>query len=79
MSDEPKRKSSGIRDYIRAEAMVQLAISIPAGCLVGWLLGAWLDRHFHQGWIAIAGVVLGAVAGFVQMLTTAARYMKDGQ
>ena len=38
--------------------MVQLAIALPAGCLIGWLLGHWADGHFHQGWIGIAGIVL---------------------
>ena len=55
------------------------AIAIPAGCLIGWLLGSWLDRHFHTTWIAIAGIVLGAVGGFIQMITTALRYMKDNK
>ena len=36
-----------------------------------------LDRHFHQGWISIAGIVLGALAGFVQIFRTASRYLKN--
>jgi ATP synthase protein I len=75
MADDPNEKRSFFKDYVRAESMVQLAIAIPAGCLIGWLLGAWLDRHFHQGWIAIAGIVLGAVGGFIQMFVTASRYL----
>ena len=77
MAENPDEKRRFFKDYVRAESMVQLAIAIPAGCLIGWLLGAWLDRHFHTGWIAIAGIVLGAVGGFIQMITTAARYLKD--
>jgi len=57
--------------------MIQLALAIPAGCLVGWLGGAWLDRHFHQEWIAITGIILGAVAGFIQIFRTASRFLKD--
>ncbi len=71
------KKSGGLRDYIRAEAMVQLAISLPVGCFLGWLLGAWLDRHFHQSWIAIAGIILGAVGGFIQIFRAASKYMKE--
>jgi ATP synthase protein I len=66
-------------DLVKAESMIQLAIALPAGCLIGWLIGAWLDKHFHQGWISIAGIVLGAVAGFIQIFTTASRFLKRDQ
>jgi ATP synthase protein I len=64
-------------DLVKAESMIQLAIALPAGCLIGWLIGAWLDKHFHQSWISIAGIVLGAIAGFVQIFTTASRFLKN--
>jgi F0F1-type ATP synthase assembly protein I len=79
MADEPEKKVSFIKDYVKAESMVQLAIAIPAGCLIGWLLGSWLDRHFHTGWIAVTGIVLGAAGGLIQMITTASRYLKDNK
>jgi F0F1-type ATP synthase assembly protein I len=85
MSDEPaapkppNNKNRGLSDYVKAEQMVQLALALPAGCVIGWLIGGWLDRHFHQGWIAIAGIVLGAVAGFIQIFTTASRFLKDNR
>ena len=63
-------------ELVKAESMIQLAIALPAGCLIGWLGGSWLDRHFHQGWMAIAGILLGAVAGFMQIFRTASRYLK---
>jgi F0F1-type ATP synthase assembly protein I len=59
--------------------MVQLALAIPVGCFVGLLLGAWLDRHFHQHWIAVAGMLLGAAGGFIQIFTTIARLPKRGE
>ncbi len=59
--------------------MIQLAIALPAGCVIGWLIGAWLDRHFHQNWIGIVGILLGAVAGFMQIFRTASRYLKRGR
>ena len=76
MADTDKKKSGALSDLVTAESMIQLAIALPAGCLIGWLLGAWLDHHFHQNWIGIVGILLGAVAGFLQMFTTAARYLK---
>jgi ATP synthase protein I len=66
-------------DLVKAESMIQLAIALPAGCLIGWVVGSWLDRHFHQSWISVVGILLGAVAGFVQIFTTASRFLKkDG-
>ncbi len=72
------RKGGALGDLVTAESMIQLAIALPAGCLIGWLAGAWLDRHFHQGWMGIAGILLGAVGGFIQMFRMAAGYLKRG-
>ena len=79
-----KEKGTGVSgkgalgDLVKAESMIQLAIALPAGCVIGWLIGSWLDKHFHQGWISIAGIILGAVAGFMQIFVTASRYLKRG-
>jgi ATP synthase protein I len=77
--DIPPKKPSNLQDYVKAESMVQLALALPAGCLIGWLAGGWLDRHFHQDWMAIAGIVLGAIGGFIQIFTVASKYMKNGR
>jgi F0F1-type ATP synthase assembly protein I len=82
MADDNSKNGKGggkgpLGDLVKAESMIQLAIALPAGCLIGWAVGAWLDRHFHQDWISIAGIVLGAVAGFLQIFTTAARFLKN--
>ena len=76
MADEPK-KGGALGELVKAESMIQLAIALPAGCLIGWLIGAWLDERFHTGWIAIAGIIVGAVAGFVKIFTTAQKYLKS--
>ena len=70
MADDEK-KSGALGELVKAESMVQLAIALPAGCLIGWLAGAWLDERFHTGWIAVVGIILGAVAGFVKIFTVA--------
>ena len=66
-------------ELVKAESMIQLAIALPAGCVIGWLIGAWLDRHFHQNWMGIVGILLEAVAGFLQIFVTASRYLKRGR
>jgi ATP synthase protein I len=63
-------------DLVKAESMIQLALTLPAGVLIGALAGTWLDKHFHTGWMAVVGILLGAAAGFTQIFKTAARAMK---
>ena len=72
-----QKKTGAVCEVVKAESMIQLAIALPAGCVIGWLVGSWLDRHFHQEWIEIVGIMLGAVAGFVQIFRTASRYLKN--
>ena len=79
MADEgntPKKPHGALGDLVKAESMIQLAIALPAGCVLGWLAGAALDKHFHTGWISMVGIVLGAVAGFIQIFRTASRYLQ---
>jgi F0F1-type ATP synthase assembly protein I len=39
--------------------------------VIGWLLGWWADNHFHQSWIALAGIVLGSISGMVSAIRMA--------
>ena len=71
--------TGGLGDLVKAESMIQLAIALPLGCLVGWGLGTLVDKHFHTSYWAIVGIVLGAVGGFIQIYTTAQRYLKRGE
>lgn len=74
-----QKRSSGtpvLHDLVKAESMLQLALVLPAACLIGALGGSALDKYFHTGWIVVVGILLGAVAGFIQIFKTASRYMK---
>ena len=81
--NDDKAKTGGgkgaLGDLAKAESMIQLALAVPVGCFVGLLLGAWLDRHFHQHWMSVAGMLLGAAGGFIQIFTTIARLPKRGE
>ena len=46
----------------------EIAFIIPAAVVVGLLLGKLLDYWLHTRWLFIAGVIVGAVLGFVQMI-----------
>jgi F0F1-type ATP synthase assembly protein I len=70
------KKNGGLHDLVKAESMIQVALVLPAACLIGALGGSALDKHFHTGWIAVTGILLGAAAGFIQIYKTASRQMK---
>ena len=80
MADDGKKSGlgGGLGDLVNAEAMVQLALAVPAGCAVGWFFGYLLDKHFHTEWMTIAGIALGAVAGFIQIYKVASGVLKRG-
>jgi F0F1-type ATP synthase assembly protein I len=70
------KKNGALGDLVKAESMIQLALALPGGCLIGALAGLALDKHFHTGWIVVVGILLGAAGGFIQIFRTASRYMK---
>ena len=72
----PAQNVGALGQLVQVESFIQLAIALPAGCLIGWLLGDWLDHHFHQHWMGVVGILLGAVGGFVQIFLMASRYLK---
>jgi F0F1-type ATP synthase assembly protein I len=51
----------------------QLAFIFPAAVVVGWFVGAALDRWLHTSWLYLAGLILGIVAGFVELIRTVSR------
>jgi len=41
-----------------------------AATFVGWLIGLGLDRWLHTKWLYLAGLIVGIVAGFVELIRT---------
>lgn len=75
-TDGKKGGQGPLGDLVKAESMIQLALMLPVGVLLGALAGTALDKHFHTGWMAVVGILLGAVAGFAAIFRTASRQMK---
>jgi F0F1-type ATP synthase assembly protein I len=63
--------------WIEAEKLMQIALVLPCAAFIGWLIGAWLDHHFHQSWIMIVGIVFGGVSGLVYAIRVALAANKD--
>lgn len=65
-----RRERSAIRQVAKYG---ELGFLLPACTFVGWAMGAALDRWLHTHWITLTGVLVGIVAGFVQMIRVALR------
>ncbi len=51
-------------------AAFSLFASVVAGLILGWVLDRWLGT---QPWLLVAGIVLGAVAGFYQFIRVSSK------
>ena len=70
--DAPDENSSRKKnDWVQLAKYSQLAFVFPAATIAGWLIGAALDRWLHTTWLYIAGLILGIVAGFVELIRAA--------
>lgn len=45
-----------------------LAIILPASTFVGWAIGTLLDKWLHTSWLYLAGLIVGSIAGFVELI-----------
>ena len=55
----------------------EIGFIIPAAVIMGFFLGKLLDYWLHTHWIYLAGLIFGAVVGFVQMIRMAFASTKD--
>jgi ATP synthase protein I len=76
--EDPGRQNSVRKDnfWVQAARYSQLAFVLPAALVVGWLVGAALDRWLHTSWLYLAGILLGIAAGFFELIRTVLRDTK---
>ena len=72
-SNEPKEGGG----WSQMASYAQLAMIFPAATVVGWLIGVGLDRWLHTTWLYIVGLLLGIVAGFIELIRTVVRDNKN--
>ena len=70
MATDPSRpeKPNGL---VTAARYSEIGFIIPAAVFLGYAIGRLLDYWLHTHWIYLAGVIFGAIAGFVQMIRSA--------
>ncbi len=61
----------------RAAEYSSLALLLPVSTFVGYLIGSWLDQRFGTEWLRILFLILGSVAGFVQLIRQIMRDSRD--
>lgn len=64
--DKPENKSF----MVQIAKYSELAFILPAATVAGLLAGMGLDRWLHTTWLYLAGLLLGIIAGFVQLIRT---------
>lgn len=64
--DPPAQKSM----WVQLANYSQLAFIFPAATVAGWLIGLALDHWLHTTWLYLVGLILGIVAGFVELIRT---------
>jgi len=65
-NDPPAQKSM----WVLLANYSQLAFIFPAATVAGWLIGLALDHWLHTTWLYLAGLILGIIAGFVELIRT---------
>jgi F0F1-type ATP synthase assembly protein I len=67
-SQQRTKFTSGLASLAEAEKMMQVAVLLPSSAFVGWLIGAGLDKLFHQTWITLVGILFGGISGIVYVV-----------
>ncbi len=71
-NDSPEKNS-----WLQVARYSQLAFVFPAAIVAGLVVGSLLDRWLHTTWLYLVGLILGIIAGFVELIREAAAASKQ--
>ena len=74
--NDPQQRSSFRSLMAQAARYSDMAFIIPAGIFAGYLIGLALEHWLHRHWLMLACIVLGVIAGFVEMIRRAVQLSK---
>ena len=74
---ESSSDDHALHSLVRVESLIQLGLLLPACVVIGWAIGLALDRWLNQHWMNVAGLILGAIAGFVQTIRIVMSHSKE--
>lgn len=64
--------------WVQVARYSHLAFALPAATVAGWLLGAGMDKLLKTSWINKVGLVLGVIAGFLELVRGYLRLKDEG-
>jgi F0F1-type ATP synthase assembly protein I len=70
MPDDDDTREQKRNFWIQIARYSQLGFALPAATFAGWLIGAGLDKWLHTKWLYLVGLLLGIVAGFIELIRT---------
>ena len=76
MPEDPNRQNTP-NALVSAARYSEIGFIIPAAVVLGYALGKLGDYWLHTRWLYLAGVIFGAIVGFVQMVRMASALSKD--
>ncbi len=65
LADQNQKEEINRKSGLAYAAAFSLFASVVSGLIVGWLLDRWLGT---KPWLLVAGIVLGAAAGFYEFV-----------
>ena len=70
MPDSPQENKSPKEENIWRQIgrYSSLGFVLPAGIIAGLIIGHLLDRWLNTSWITLAGLFVGCIAGFAQLI-----------
>lgn len=77
MTEPNDQDGKGSNPWVTVAKYSEIGFIIPAAIVAGYIVGALLDRWLHTTWLSVAGLILGAIAGFVQMVRMAMASLKE--
>lgn len=77
MVDSPGGQNGRDRNiWLKFGRYSHLALVLPASSVAGLLIGMAFDRWLKTSWITVAGLLLGAAAGFIELIRAIMRLSK---
>ena len=70
MSEDNDKEETNRKTGLAHAAAFSLFAAVASGLLAGWLLDRWLGT---KPWLLVTGLILGAAAGFYELVRTTAR------
>lgn len=77
MPPSPENKPPGKSPWLQIGRYSHLALALPASIVVGLAIGAALDHWLKTTWITLAGLLVGCVAGFTELIRGIIRASKE--